>query len=101
MRPQQGPAILISDAELKQRHADLKAGGGSNPANQTPGRNCIARTVGQQATAPVWNSPRAIRTSSHGRRGADIISQQDRHASEAKQSIILRGTWIASRFALA
>jgi dihydroxy-acid dehydratase len=43
--------ILISDAELKQRHADLKAGGGfKHPANQTPWQELYRSTVGQHAT---------------------------------------------------
>ena len=43
--------ILISDAELKQRHADLKAGGGFKyPANQTPWQELYRSTVGQQST---------------------------------------------------
>ena len=43
--------ILISDAELKQRHADLTAGGGFKyPANQTPWQELYRSTVGQQAT---------------------------------------------------
>ena len=43
--------ILIPDAELKQRHADLKANGGVKyPANQTPWQELYRSTVGQQAT---------------------------------------------------
>jgi dihydroxy-acid dehydratase len=43
--------ILISDAEVKQRHADLKAKGGfPYPANQTPWQELYRNTVGQQST---------------------------------------------------
>ena len=43
--------ILIPDAEVKQRHADLKAKGGfPYPANQTPWQELYRSTVGQQAT---------------------------------------------------
>jgi dihydroxy-acid dehydratase len=43
--------ILISDDELKRRHADLKAKGGfPYPANQTPWQELYRQTVGQQAT---------------------------------------------------
>jgi len=43
--------ILISDTELKQRRAELKAKGGfPYPANQTPWQELYRSTVGQQAT---------------------------------------------------
>ena len=43
--------ILISDEEVKRRHADLKAKGGfPYPANQTPWQELYRSTVGQQAT---------------------------------------------------
>jgi dihydroxy-acid dehydratase len=43
--------ILISEAELKKRHADLKAKGGfPRPANQTPWQELYRNTVGQHAT---------------------------------------------------
>jgi len=43
--------ILISDAEVKQRHADLMANGGFKyPKNQTPWQELYRDTVGQQAT---------------------------------------------------
>jgi dihydroxy-acid dehydratase len=43
--------ILISDEELKRRHAELKAKGGfPYPANQTPWQELYRSTVGQQAT---------------------------------------------------
>src|SRR5215470_14618818 len=43
--------ILISDAELKRRHAELKAKGGFPiPAHQTPWQELYRSTVGQQAT---------------------------------------------------
>ena len=43
--------ILISDEELRKRHADLKAKGGfAYPANQTPWQELYRSTVGQQAT---------------------------------------------------
>src|SRR5450755_2161261 len=43
--------ILISDEELKKRHAELKAKGGfPYPANQTPWQELYRSTVGQQAT---------------------------------------------------
>lgn len=43
--------ILISDAEVKQRHADLMAKGGFKyPENQTPWQELYRDTVGQQAT---------------------------------------------------
>src|SRR6202030_451473 len=43
--------ILISEVELKKRHADLKAKGGfPYPANQTPWQELYRNTVGQQAT---------------------------------------------------
>src|SRR3954468_3791951 len=43
--------ILISDAELKQRFADLKAMGGfPYPKNQTPWQELYRRDVGQQST---------------------------------------------------
>ena len=43
--------ILISDAEVKQRHSDLMAGGGfPYPKNQTPWQELYRNTVGQQAT---------------------------------------------------
>ncbi len=43
--------ILISDAEVKQRHADLKAKGGfPYPKNQTPWQELYRDTVGQQAS---------------------------------------------------
>jgi dihydroxy-acid dehydratase len=43
--------ILISDDELKRRHAELKAKGGfPYPANQTPWQELYRQTVGQQAT---------------------------------------------------
>src|SRR6201991_1343133 len=44
--------ILISDEELKRRHAELKAKGGfPYPAHQTPWQELYRSTVGQQATA--------------------------------------------------
>jgi dihydroxy-acid dehydratase len=43
--------ILISDEELKARHAELKAKGGfPHPANQTPWQELYRNTVGQQST---------------------------------------------------
>ncbi|MDO8978235.1 MAG: IlvD/Edd family dehydratase [Afipia sp.] len=43
--------ILISDAEVKQRHADLIAKGGfPYPKNQTPWQELYRNTVGQHAT---------------------------------------------------
>ena len=43
--------ILISDAEVKKRHADLMAKGGfPYPMNQTPWQELYRDTVGQQAT---------------------------------------------------
>ena len=43
--------ILISDAEVKQRHADLMSKGGfPYPKNQTPWQELYRDTVGQQAT---------------------------------------------------
>ena len=43
--------ILISDAEVKQRHADLMGKGGfAYPKNQTPWQELYRNTVGQQAT---------------------------------------------------
>jgi dihydroxy-acid dehydratase len=43
--------ILISDDELKARHAELKAKGGfPHPANQTPWQELYRNTVGQQET---------------------------------------------------
>jgi dihydroxy-acid dehydratase len=43
--------ILISDAEVKQRHADLMANGGfPYPKNQTPWQELYRNTVGQQST---------------------------------------------------
>lgn len=43
--------ILITDTEVKQRHADLKARGGfPYPKNQTPWQELYRDTVGQQAT---------------------------------------------------
>lgn len=43
--------ILISDAEVKKRHADLMAAGGFKyPKNQTPWQELYRDTVGQQAT---------------------------------------------------
>jgi len=43
--------ILISDAEVKKRHADLMANGGFKyPKNQTPWQELYRDTVGQQAT---------------------------------------------------
>ncbi|MFC0243593.1 IlvD/Edd family dehydratase [Rhodopseudomonas telluris] len=43
--------ILISDAELKQRRADLEAAGGfAYPKHQTPWQELYRSTVGQQAT---------------------------------------------------
>ncbi|EGP07669.1 xylonate dehydratase [Bradyrhizobiaceae bacterium SG-6C] len=43
--------ILISDAEVKQRHADLMAKGGfPYPKNQTPWQELYRDTVGQQST---------------------------------------------------
>jgi dihydroxy-acid dehydratase len=43
--------ILISDDELTQRRADLRAHGGFHyPANQTPWQELYRSTVGQQAT---------------------------------------------------
>jgi dihydroxy-acid dehydratase len=43
--------ILISDDELKQRRADLKAAGGFKyPAHQTPWQELYRSTVGQHAT---------------------------------------------------
>jgi dihydroxy-acid dehydratase len=43
--------ILISEAEVKQRYADLMAGGGFKyPKNQTPWQELYRDTVGQQAT---------------------------------------------------
>jgi dihydroxy-acid dehydratase len=43
--------ILIPDAEVKQRHADLKAKGGfPHPPNQTPWQELYRFTVGQHAT---------------------------------------------------
>src|SRR5437899_10413920 len=46
-----GANILISEAELKRRRAELKARGGfPYPANQTPWQELYRSTVGQQAT---------------------------------------------------
>jgi len=43
--------ILISDAEVKKRHADLMAKGGfAYPKNQTPWQELYRDTVGQQST---------------------------------------------------
>jgi len=43
--------ILISDAEVRQRHAELEARGGfPYPENQTPWQELYRETVGQQAT---------------------------------------------------
>lgn len=43
--------ILISDEELKKRHAELKAAGGfMHPPNQTPWQEIYRNTVGQQST---------------------------------------------------
>ena len=43
--------ILISDDEVKKRHAELKAQGGFRfPPNQTPWQEIYRNTVGQQAT---------------------------------------------------
>ena len=43
--------ILISDEEIKQRHADLKAKGGfPHPAHQTPWQELYRTTVGQHST---------------------------------------------------
>jgi dihydroxy-acid dehydratase len=43
--------ILISDDEVKKRHAELKAKGGfPYPASQTPWQEIYRSTVGQQAT---------------------------------------------------
>jgi dihydroxy-acid dehydratase len=43
--------ILIPDAEVKKRHADLKSSGGFKyPAHQTPWQELYRSTVGQQAT---------------------------------------------------
>ena len=43
--------ILISDDEVKKRHAELTANGGFKyPANQTPWQELYRSTVGQQAT---------------------------------------------------
>jgi dihydroxy-acid dehydratase len=43
--------ILISDEEVKRRHAELKAKGGfPYPANQTPWQELYRSTVGQQST---------------------------------------------------
>ena len=43
--------ILVPDAELKKRHADLTANGGFKyPANQTPWQELYRSTVGQQST---------------------------------------------------
>lgn len=43
--------ILISDAELQQRRADLEAAGGfAYPQHQTPWQELYRQTVGQQAT---------------------------------------------------
>ncbi|WP_439404577.1 IlvD/Edd family dehydratase [Bradyrhizobium sp. DASA03076] len=43
--------ILISEEELKKRHAELKAAGGfKHPPNQTPWQEIYRSTVGQQST---------------------------------------------------
>ena len=43
--------ILISDDEVKKRHAELKAKGGfPYPPNQTPWQEIYRSTVGQQST---------------------------------------------------
>jgi dihydroxy-acid dehydratase len=43
--------ILLSEAELEQRRAELKARGGfPHPANQTPWQELYRKTVGQHAT---------------------------------------------------
>jgi dihydroxy-acid dehydratase len=43
--------VLISDEELKKRHAELKAAGGfKHPPNQTPWQEIYRNTVGQQST---------------------------------------------------
>jgi dihydroxy-acid dehydratase len=43
--------ILISDDEVKKRHAELKANGGfKHPPNQTPWQELYRNTVGQQST---------------------------------------------------
>jgi dihydroxy-acid dehydratase len=43
--------ILISDEELKKRHAELKAAGGfKHPQNQTPWQEIYRNTVGQHST---------------------------------------------------
>jgi dihydroxy-acid dehydratase len=43
--------ILIPDAEIRKRHAELKANGGfPHPAHQTPWQELYRSTVGQHAT---------------------------------------------------
>jgi dihydroxy-acid dehydratase len=43
--------ILISDEEVKKRHAELAANGGfKHPPNQTPWQELYRNTVGQHAT---------------------------------------------------
>jgi dihydroxy-acid dehydratase len=56
--------ILISDEEIKKRHADLKAKGGfPRPAHQTPWQELFVPPSASTPPAPAWSSPRAITTS--------------------------------------
>jgi dihydroxy-acid dehydratase len=58
--------ILISDAELAQRRADLKAKGGfSYPANQTPWQELYRKTVGQQETGACMEFATRYRDVAH------------------------------------
>ena len=99
--------ILISDEELKQRRAELKAKGGfPYPANQTPWQELYRSTVGQQATGACMEfATRYQRHRRQGRRGAgqslDTVALRPSLRARAKQSRIMSRIWIAVvRFAL-
>ena len=64
--------ILISDDEVKKRHAELKANGGfQHPANQTPWQELYRNTVGQHADRRLHGARHALpRHRRQGRRGA-------------------------------
>ena len=94
--------ILISDEELKRRHAELKAEGRLQVSGHTRrrGRNSIARPSASTPPAPAWNSRRAITTSPARSAWRGIITEPyGRHcgsAATSNPSAPAAEAWIAS-----
>ena len=92
--------ILISDDEVKKRHAELTASGGfKHPPNQTPWQEIYRNTVGQQSTGACME----LATRYQNVAGTFGVARDNHYsrtviASEAKQSrdMSAETVWIAS-----